>query len=502
MNDVTRSVGDGAAQLGSPTFGARKTSSPAFEIRGIIEGFYGVPWTHEQRLDMVRFIAARGMNTFVYAPKDDWFVRKGWREQYTGSELDNLGELIDVCRELGVELVYCLSPGLSIRYSSETDLDRLVTKFESVASLGVSFFGLLLDDIPEQLQHEQDLAEFSDLVEAQQRLISGVFDRLIGTGDDRRLVVCPTQYFGYGDERYISRLGSSIDERIELFWTGRLICSPTLDLPDAEVFARSTGRQPLYWDNYPVNDVAMTHELHIGPYRGRDPLLHTGARGIIANGMEFVESSKIAFATIADYLWSPADYDPEASWNQALGDVVGNGDVAGEADVAAFRLFADNVRSSCLSLDDAPMLTAALERFAFLNEIGRASEASEVIAALAERFSTAADHLLDGPVANRALIDEARPWIESFRTGAEALGVLARLAAEGRLEADATLELREFRDRLVGARRRVFGDALDMTLAELVDPIARKPTTATPTHPVPPHEVPLHRVPTHKEAAQ
>ena len=28
---------------------------PAFQIRGVIEGFYGPPWSHEDRLDMLRF---------------------------------------------------------------------------------------------------------------------------------------------------------------------------------------------------------------------------------------------------------------------------------------------------------------------------------------------------------------------------------------------------------------------------------------------------------------
>ncbi|HAA78974.1 MAG TPA: hypothetical protein DCE05_01400, partial [Microbacteriaceae bacterium] len=32
----------------------------AFEIRGVIEGFYGNPWTQHQRLDMMSFVAQCG----------------------------------------------------------------------------------------------------------------------------------------------------------------------------------------------------------------------------------------------------------------------------------------------------------------------------------------------------------------------------------------------------------------------------------------------------------
>ena len=34
------------------------------------------------------------------------------------------------------------------------------------------------------------------------------------------LVVCPTLYWGDGDEEYISRLAADLDPRIDLFWTG------------------------------------------------------------------------------------------------------------------------------------------------------------------------------------------------------------------------------------------------------------------------------------------
>ena len=102
---------------------------------------------------------------------------------------------------------------------------------------------------------------------------------------------------------------------------------------------------PLYWDNYPVNDVAMIHEAHLGPYRGRDPLLDRFSVGVMANAMEHAEASKIALATIADYLWAPASYDPERSWQRALAE-------AGGPDAWALQCFADTVRGSCLAEPD------------------------------------------------------------------------------------------------------------------------------------------------------
>lgn len=441
-------------------YGVGKAGAPAFDVRGIVEGFYGKPWTHDERLDMIRFIAARGMNTFVYAPKDDSLVRRDWREEYSGPELERIAELIIECESNDIDFVYCLSPGLSIRYSSSEDVAALVSKYESVLALGATRLGLLLDDIPPVLQYPQDIASWPDLASAHVQLVARLRQRF------DTLIVCPTQYYGRGNEPYISALGQGLDDDVDLLWTGRLICSPYLDLVDAELFTQYTGHAPLYWDNYPVNDVAMSHELHIGPYRGRDPQLGRASRGVIANGMQFAEASKIAFATIADYLWSPADYDPEASWAVALADVVGNPD-----DLAAFTMFAENSLTSCLNLDDAIEFSRALERFEFLVDTGNPAEAAAELGEYARRLDAASAHLLSGRVTNTRLIEQARPWLEQFRLGAEALSVMVALAADARLESDASTALASFRDEFVAARRRVFGDSLDMALGDLVDPI-------------------------------
>ena len=437
------------------------TSASPFAVRGVIEGFYGRPWTHQQRLDLIDFIGQRGMNTFVYGPKDDPLVRRDWRVPYDGEALARLRQLVDRCRVQDMGLTYCIAPGLDIRYSDDTDLAALVDKLRSVGALGVGAFGLLLDDIPRTLQHAEDRQVFSDLAEAHVHVTEHVSREL---GPNFRLTVCPLVYWGTGTESYLARLGRGIDPRIGLYWTGRAICSPTLDLADAETFTRATGRPPTYWDNYPVNDVAMGYELHIGPYRGRDPQLWRAADGIVANGMELFESSRIPIATIADYLRAPETYDPETSWRQAMRDVVG------DSDVDAFSLFADNVRSSCLATEDAPIVTQALESFLFRVDRGDAGErlaAAKELAALADRLAAAAAHLLRGPVVNRALMDEARPWLVAFELGAQAIRAIADLAATDRLGPDGSTVLRPYLIRLRRARVRVFGDALEMTLADL-----------------------------------
>ena len=176
-----------------------------FAVRGMIEGFYGNPYTHEQRLELVDFLAAHGMNTFVYGPKDDPLVRARWRDPYDGgATCIAWRSSSNRCHARDVQLVYCVSPGLSIRYSDRDDMDALVAKLASVADLGVDAFGLLLDDIPLELQHAEDRVAFSDLAEAHVDVIRTLASTL---GPDRLLAVCPTVYWGRGDETYLARAG-------------------------------------------------------------------------------------------------------------------------------------------------------------------------------------------------------------------------------------------------------------------------------------------------------
>ena len=435
------------------------------ETRGIVEGFYGRPWTTDQRLDMVDFIAEIGMNTYVYSPKDDPFTRRRWREPYDRAAADELHILTDRARAAEISLSYGLSPGLSMRYAEPDDTAAVHAKLDSVRELGITDVALFLDDIPWRLQHPGDVVAFPDLVTAQLSLVRSL-ERALDSAGGSRLTVCPTLYCGRGDEPYIAALGSGLDPRTRLFWTGRAICSPELDAADADVFTRATGRRPLYWDNFPVNDVAMTGELHIGPYLGRDPRLNQAAAGIIANPMPLAEASKIALAGVADFCRDPEGFDPEKSWDAALDRV------AGARDAADFREFADAFRGSALCTDDAPRLGDALDRFAFRYEFDDREAAVSELRAELQRLAGVADRMrrLD----NEALGAEIAPWVEQYARGIDALIVavdgLDAAGSGGPPEVTGPERDAVFA-RLQGLRStglRAFGDRVDMFLSDLV----------------------------------
>ena len=43
---------------------------PHVKYRGVVEGFYGTPWSHSDRLDLLSFYGKHKMNTYIYVTKD------------------------------------------------------------------------------------------------------------------------------------------------------------------------------------------------------------------------------------------------------------------------------------------------------------------------------------------------------------------------------------------------------------------------------------------------
>ncbi len=130
------------------------TRETADFLAGVIEGFYGEPWSLAERFELFEWMADWGLNTYLYAPKDDLKHRSLWRELYSAAEAAALGEVIRADQQRGLRFIYALSPGLDIRYSNEAELLHLKKRFEQMLALGCRHFALLFDDIPDQMAAE------------------------------------------------------------------------------------------------------------------------------------------------------------------------------------------------------------------------------------------------------------------------------------------------------------------------------------------------------------
>jgi hypothetical protein len=70
--------------------------------RGVIEGFYGPMWSHEERLHLIRHLRGWNMNLYIYGPRGDPYQRLRWEAPYPAEELRRFAELAAEARRHGV----------------------------------------------------------------------------------------------------------------------------------------------------------------------------------------------------------------------------------------------------------------------------------------------------------------------------------------------------------------------------------------------------------------
>ncbi len=162
-------------------------------LGGVVEGFYGRPWSHHQRLHLIAQLAAQGLNAYFYAPKNDLKHRAIWREAYSDSELISFRELVQASGQYDLNFIYGLSPGLDIRFSDEAERNRIKSRFDQLRQVGVRHFALLFDDLPGKMD-DDDRRAYPSLAAAQCDVTDAIFAWLRGEDADARFLFCPTPY--------------------------------------------------------------------------------------------------------------------------------------------------------------------------------------------------------------------------------------------------------------------------------------------------------------------
>ncbi len=350
---------------------------------------------------MLEFLGARGMNAYVYAPKDEPKHRREWRTPYDADELRCFRELAAAGAQSGIRVAFAVSPGLDIDYELEGDRAALERKCAAMLDLGISWFLLALDDIPMR----------PGLAQLQAASATALLEGLRARDPDSQLCCCPTEYLGVQPSSYLSKLDAGLHADIDLLWTGPTVCSPTITADQARAWRSGLGdRGVVLWDNVPVNDGTMESRLHLGPYEGRQPALVEELRGVLCNPMSQPRSSRVMLATAAEFLSSPDDYEPDVAWSRALAT----------ADDDSFGALV----AACA---DGPMRSPnllALHQLvdALDDEIGAPGwvAALDALAGHLRTARRAADELLARAEHGEALAIEVAPWAQCLRDEAAA----------------------------------------------------------------------------------
>jgi hypothetical protein len=337
-------------------------------ISGLIEGFYGPPWSEQERIEVGQWCADRGMTHYVYAPKDDPKHRHEWRTPYDAEELASLDRVVAGC---GLRFGFAISPGLSMTYDDADDRGALLAKLIAVIERGVALVALLLDDIPPR----------PGLGEQHGDVTRWLQDEL---GDRAELLLVPTEYVGVRPSPYLDALAARVPEEVPIAWTGRLVVNDVITAEDARARAAALGgRPPLLWDNYPVNDAVMEDCLFIGPLRGRSADLVDELGGWIANPMVQPHASMLPLASVASLLRGE---DAVTAW-------------AAEAEAAGIKAFAE----ACDG--EAPLRLAR--------------EVASAVEGAADAMASWIDAALASVPTEGPLAGEAAEWVEQLQTEAD-----------------------------------------------------------------------------------
>ncbi|MFD5182449.1 beta-N-acetylglucosaminidase domain-containing protein [Streptomyces sp. NPDC058372] len=319
--------------------GVRVSDFPSMPLRGTIEGFYGTPWTHAERLDQMDFYGDVKANTYIYAPKDDPYHRDRWRESYPQDKEAELGELVGRATDNHVRFTFAVSPGASICYSDPDHVKDLKAKLQALYDLGTRSFSIPLDDINyTNWNCDQDRATYGEpgretAARAQSDLLNDVQRTFIATHEGSRpLQMVPTEYGDLTDTAYKQTLRAQLDAEVEVMWTGTDVVPPEITNEQAEAASQLFGRKVFVWDNYPVNDFGNTGgRLLLAPYDKREAGLSDHITGIVANPMNQPYASKVAVFGAAAFSWNDSGYDARATWRQAMEHLAGGDPRATEA---------------------------------------------------------------------------------------------------------------------------------------------------------------------------
>ena len=308
-------------------------SSP-IELRGIVEGFYGTPWTFEDRADLIKFSGQYKLNAYIYAPKDDSYHRDKWREPYPEDKIKELKDLIIISKNNNVKFIFAVSPGIDLNYygeKGEEDFNTLMVKLNSIYEIGGRDFAIFFDDINADQNSGKNQANF----------LNRLYEELNSKYTDlNSLITVPTEYWldsmidGDGNiKQYTKDFSSILNKKIIVLYTGDgVVCDGISDesfQKAIEIYNRNLG----IWWNYPVNDFLPT-KLALGPI---EKLPTSNVKSIFFNPMQQVQLSKIALGTGAEYSYFPESYDSNRSWNSIIG-------IQFQENAEAMKIFAEHSR--------------------------------------------------------------------------------------------------------------------------------------------------------------
>jgi hypothetical protein len=294
---------------------------------GVVEGFYGRPWTAAQRVAFVESMGRAGLDTFIVAPKNDpaGFSRPRTKSQ----DFDAIREVARAAR------------GANVRLYVSTCLENVAT----LADAGVDGVVISLDDTwttfaPGLATRGRGRAHGS--------IAANALEQFGPRGARAPVLLVPAIYhrrvedLGRGALAYLSGI-AEVAPHVPIAWTGPSIFSRCITPGEAARLREATGLSLWLWNNAVTNDwlplatgelvgARAWQKLSFGSVDNMVPGLEREVEGVLLNAAREPALTQVSALCLAAWLRDPLHYDARAEVGRSIREVGGpNADLVGMA---------------------------------------------------------------------------------------------------------------------------------------------------------------------------
>lgn len=286
---------------------------------GVVEGFYGRPWTTAERVSFVELLGRAGLDTFIVAPKNDPLGFS--RPRRRASDYRAIQEVARAASDAGVRLF------------ASTCLENV----EALVDAGVDGVVVSLDDTwttfaPGLATHARG--------EAHGAIARAALDRARRRSASADALLVPAIYhrrledLGRGALAYLRGIAAAAPG-VPVAWTGPAIFSRSVTAADVTRLRQATGLDLWLWNNAITNDwlplatgelvgARPWQKLCFGSIDNMSPGVEREVEGVLVNAAREPSLSKVSALCLAEWLRDPLHYAAAPAIQRAIAEVAGD----------------------------------------------------------------------------------------------------------------------------------------------------------------------------------
>ena len=409
------------------------------QSRGLVEGYYGYPYSVAVKKDLMRFMMRMKMNTYMYGAKSDVYHSQKWEAPYPATltpqqvkngllTQDMIRDIAKTSQDTKVNFIWAIHPGNSFVGDANV-VNRIMNKYSRMYELGVRQFAVFVDDVGVP-KSEADCKTNADHLTALQAAIDKKWNNASASPEARvrPLHFVPQVYtlswVGEADRKRFYNALSKTPDKITIYITGWGVWTVP-NSNDLDVVRKELQRPAAWWWNYPCNDNADGQIYPSDMYYNffEMPAVDNNAKmpkqlehglGIVSNPMQEGEVAKTALFSVADYAWNNAAFDNMKSWNASFSRILSSPEQQ-----QAYKTIIPYLR-----WNDSEDMQQAIARF----KSGKTDKMKQLV----ERLLPAAETMLrlkDSSVENeRLLYNDLAPWLLKLHAMLRIAGQMVEVA--------------------------------------------------------------------------